>query len=161
MSNPMTTHKFQATLERPDMKGTWTYITVPFSVEDAFGSKARLPVRAGVNNVEFRSSLLPQGSGVHILVVNKHIREQAGMDAGDSACVEIGLDTEQRVVELPDELRDALDADGKAQCAFDALSYSHKKEYADYISEAKRPQTRERRAARSVQMLTEGKRLKS
>ena len=83
------------------------------------------------------------------------------MDVGDTASFEVALDTEPRVVEVPDELRRALQANDDARNAFDRLSYSHQKEYADFVSEAKRPTTRERRAARSVEMLTEGRRLKS
>ena len=158
----MTTHRFDAELERPDMRGEWTFfIRVPFSVEETFGIRARVAVRGSVNGVEFRSSLMPQGSGTHILVVNKELRDKAGVDVGDTASFEIALDTEPRVVEVPDELRSALDANGEALAAFSKLSYSHQKEYADFVSEAKRPATRERRSARSVEMLTEGRRLKS
>ena len=157
----MTKHKFDAVLERPDMRGEWTFIRVPFSVEDAFGTRARVAVRGSVNGVEFRTSLMPQGGGTPILVVNKELRDKTGVDVGDTATFEIALDTEPRVVEVPDELQCALDANEDARNAFDKLSYSHQKEYADFVSEAKRPATRERRAARSAQMLTEGRRLKS
>ena len=156
-----TIHKFEAVLERPDMKGAWTFIRVPFSVEEKFDTRARVSVRGSVNGVEFRSSLMPQGGGTHILVVNRELRDKAGVDVGDTASFEVALDTEPRVVEVPDELRRALQANHDARNAFDRLSYSHQKEYADFVSEAKRPTTRERRAARSVEMLTEGHRLKS
>ena len=104
---------------------------------------------------------MPQGSGTHILVVNRELRDKAGVIVGDTASFELALDTEPRVVEVPEELQRALQADEDARAAFDKLPYSHQKEYADIVSEAKRPATRERRAARSVQMLTEGRRLKS
>ena len=157
----MSAHRFEAVLERPDMRGAWTFIRVPFSVEEEFGTRARVAVRGSVNGVEFRSSLMPQGGGTHILVVNKQLRDKAGVDVGDTASFKVALDTEPRVVEVPDELRRALQANDDARNAFDRLSYSHQKEYADFVSEAKRPTTRERRAARSVEMLTEGRRLKS
>ena len=157
----MTTHRFEAVLERPDIRGAWTFIRVPFNVEEAFGTRARVAVRGSVNGVEFRSSLMPQGGGTHILVVNKQLRGKAGADVGDTASFEIALDTEPRVVEVPDELQCALDANEDARNAFDKLSYSHQKEYAEFVSEAKRATTRERRADRSVEMLTEGRRLKS
>ena len=157
----MTTHRFKATLERPDIRGAWTFISVPFSVEEKFGARSRVAVKGSVNGVEFRSSLMPQGSGTHILVVNKQLRDKAKVEVGDTASFELALDTEPRVAEVPDELRRALDANDDARNAFDKLSYSHQKEYVDFVSEAKRPATRERRAARAVQMLTEGRRLKS
>ena len=157
----MTKHKFDAVLERPDMRGARTFIRVPFSVEETFGTRARVAVRGSVNGVEFRKSLMPHGAGTHTLVVNKELRDKAGVDVGDTATFEIALDTEPRVVEVPDELQCALDANEDARNAFDKLPYSHQKEYAAFVSEAKRPATRERRADRSAQMLTEGRRLKS
>ena len=157
----MTVHRFKATLERPDIRGAWTFIRVPFNVEEPFGTRSRVAVKGSVNGVEFRSSLMPQGGGTHILVVNRELRDKAGVIVGDTASFELALDTEPRVVEVPEELQRALQADEDARAAFDKLPYSHQKEYADFVSEAKRPATRERRAARSVQMLTEGRRLKS
>ena len=78
----MTTHRFKATLERLDIRGAWTFISVPFSVEEKFGTRSRVAVKGSVNGVEFRSSLMPQGGGTHILVVNKQLRDKAGVEVG-------------------------------------------------------------------------------
>lgn len=153
-------HEFSAELTRPDLKGAWTFAPVPPAVSDAFGAKGRVPVTAAVNGVAFRTSLLPQGGGTHIIVVNKNIREQAGVDAGDRALVRVERDDQPRTVAAPPELRIALDAAPDARASYDALSYSRKKEYADYVAEAKRPQTRQRRAAKVAETLAAGKRLK-
>lgn len=51
----------------------------------------------------------------------------------------------------------ALRKNKKAQAAFDAFSYSHKKEYLEWITEAKRAETREKRIATTIQWLAEGK----
>jgi len=63
-------------------------------------------------------------------------------------------------VEVPEELQAALKKNTAARRAFEALSYSHQREYAEHVREAKRPETRQARAAKSLVMLTEGKRLK-
>jgi hypothetical protein len=70
----MPRHKFTSTLERPDAGGAWTFICVPLNIEDVFGTRARVAVKGDINGTAFRSSLLPQRDGVHILVVNKSIR---------------------------------------------------------------------------------------
>ena len=85
---------------------------MPFSVDEAFGTRSRVAVKGSVNGVEFRSSLMPQGSGTHILVVNRELRDKAGVIVGDTASFELALDTEPRVVEVPEELQRALQADG-------------------------------------------------
>jgi uncharacterized protein YdeI (YjbR/CyaY-like superfamily) len=51
---------------------------------------------------------------------------------------------------VPEELAVALDAHSEARARFDALSTSHRHQYIRWVAEAKRPETRERRAAQSV-----------
>ena len=155
----MSAYTFEAMLERPEMRGAWTYVTAPFSVAEEFGVKGRLPVTGTVNGVPFRSSLLPQKGGVHILVVNKDLREGAGVGPGDTARFVLEPDSEPREVELPEELAAALRASQPAADIFARLSYSHQKEYADHITEAKRPETRVRRAANAVNLLLEAEAL--
>lgn len=151
----MPDYRFEATLERPDLRGAWTFIRAPFSVEREFGVKGRVPVKGTINGIPYRSSLLPQGGGEHILVVNKELRERAGVTAGDTASFVLERDDGPREVELPEELAQVLDANAAAQGIFARLSFSHQKEYADYVGEAKRPETRQRRAANAVDLLLE------
>lgn len=149
----MPDYQFEAILERPDMRGAWTFIRAPFSVEREFGVKGRVAVKGTINGVPYRSSLLPQGGGEHILVVNKELRDRAGVTAGDTASFVLEWDESPRTVELPAELSQALEANAAAQAVFARLSFSHQKEYADYIGEGKRPETRQRRAANAVDLL--------
>ena len=155
----MTVYRFEATLERPDLRGAWTFIRAPFSVAGELGVKGRIAVKGTINEIPFRSSLLPQGGGAHILVVNKALRDRAGVTAGDTARFVLESDTEPREAELPPELAQALQSRENAPAAFGRLSYSHQKEYADYVAEAKRPETRQRRAANAVDLLLEAEEL--
>ena len=157
-SNPQ--HRFSATLEGGSRPGTWTYVVVPFSVPGTFGTRGQVKVQAWVNRVFLRGSLMPKGDGSHYMIVNKSVREQAGVERGDTVTVVLGRDEAPRTVEVPEALRVALQADPAAQQFFKRLSYSHQKEYTDWLASAKRKETRLRRAAKAVVMLTEGKRLK-
>ena len=65
----MTGRQFSATLEKPDPIGGWTFLHVPVDEEEIFCTGARVAVKGSVNGAAFRSSLLPQGDGNHILVV--------------------------------------------------------------------------------------------
>ena len=153
-------HEFEAVLERPDATGSWTFLRVPFDVQEAFGSRARVAVKGSVNGVAVRSSLMPQGDGTHILVVNKSIRDQAGADVGDTVRVTLEQDTAPRTVTTPPDLKSALADAGVAPSAFEGMSYSHRKEYVEWIESAKRPETRARRVTRAVSMIRENRLLK-
>ena len=93
--------------------------------------------------------------GEFLLGLNRSVRAEAGVQAGDTVEVEIELDTAPREVALPDALADALSRDAAARAAFDALSYSHRKEYARWVEQAMRDQTRERRVAQTLARLRE------
>ena len=151
----MTTYKFEATLERPDMRGAWTFVRIPFSVAEEFGVKGQAPVKGTINGIPYENFLLPQGEGVHILVVKKEIRDKAGVTAGDVAEVVLERVTSPREVEVPPELAEALRSRPDAMAIFEKVSYSHRKAFCDHVAEGKKPDTRIRRAAKSVELLLE------
>ena len=149
----MSVYKFEAALERPDMRGAWTFVRIPFSVAEEFGVKGQVPVKGTINGIAYENFLLPQGEGVHILVVKKEIRDRAGVDAGDVAEVTLERESGPRTVEVPTELAEALKSQPGALQIFDGLSYSHRKAYCDHVGQAKRADTRVRRASRCVELL--------
>jgi hypothetical protein len=114
----------------------------------------RFPVAAAVNGYTWRTSVARMG-GEFLLGLNRAVRLEAGVQAGDTVEVEIELDTAPREVVVPDALAGALAHDVAARAAFEALSYSHRKEYARWIDEAKRDETRERRLAKTLAKLRE------
>jgi hypothetical protein len=116
----------------------------------------RFPVVATVNGHTWRTSVARMG-GEFLVGLNREVREAAGVQAGDRVEVELALDTAPREVEVPDALAAALDGDPEARAAFDRLAYTHRKEYARWVDEAKRDETRQRRVVQALQMLREGK----
>jgi uncharacterized protein YdeI (YjbR/CyaY-like superfamily) len=80
-----------------------------------------------------------------------------GVDAGDTVTVHLELDTEQRLVQVPPELADALAGDPEASAAFERLAYTHRKEFARWVAEAKKEDTRLGRAAQALEMLRAGR----
>ena len=149
--------KFQARLMSKGPKGAWTYLPIPFDVQKVFGSKARVSVSGTINGFPFRNSLMPEGDGTHSMMVGKQLQVGADARAGDLVQVSLQLDTLERQVVVPEELQAALHSQRSTAAFFDSLSYSQKKEYADWISEAKQEATRTSRAAKAVQMLAAGK----
>lgn len=116
----------------------------------------RFPVQVTVNGYMWRGSVARMG-GEFLVGLNKAVRSAAGVEAGDEVKVELALDSEERTVEVPEALATALAGDAKAKAGFDGLSYTHRKEYARWIDEAKKPETRERRVTRALELLREGK----
>jgi antitoxin component of MazEF toxin-antitoxin module len=116
----------------------------------------RFPVVASVNGYSWRTTVTRMG-GEFLVSLNRAVREEAGVQAGDTVEVKLELDTAPREVEVPKPLADALATDADARAAFDRLAYTHRKEYARWIDEAKRDETRERRLGQALQMLREGK----
>jgi len=138
--------EFRATIVAADRGGA--FVVVPAAVVDALGRGGRIPVRATFDGVEYRGSIASMG-GEKVLGVLKAIRDQLGKGPGDDVTVTLVRDEAPRTVRVPDDLRAALDAAGR-RAAFDALPYSHQREYVEWIAEAKRADTRARRVAKTV-----------
>jgi hypothetical protein len=113
-----------------------------------FGRKSRVPVVATINGYSYRSSLSPMG-GCHILPVNGDVRAGARVGGGDRVKLALREDTEVRTVDVPDDLAEAL-ATAKLRAAFDAMAFTHRKEWVRAVQDAKRPETRAKRIADCV-----------
>ena len=129
-------------------------VEIPFDVRSEYGA-ARAKVIATVNGVKLRTTVMVYG-GKSFVGFRKEIREAAGIAIGDKVTVQLEPDREERAVEVPEELAAALSKDAKARAVFDALSFTHRREYAQWIVEAKRAETRERRVKQSLEMLRRG-----
>jgi hypothetical protein len=129
-------------------------LVVPLDAKALWG-EARPPVVCTVNGHEYRSRLMVYGGKTWLGLTNA-FRTQLRVADGDELEVEIERDDAPREVELPPELRQELDADDEARAAFEKLSFTHRREYAEWIAGAKRADTRERRIARALEMLRSG-----
>lgn len=133
---------------------TATGIPVPDDVVAALGHSKRPPVTITVNGHTYRTTAVRMG-GRFLVPLSAEHREAAGLAAGDDVSVEIALDRAPREVALPADLDAALDE--AARTAYDALSYSHRKEWVRWVEEAKKPETRATRIEKTVAGLREGK----
>lgn len=133
--------------------GVVAAITPPVDVPEIFGTRARVPIRGTINGFPFRSSLMPCG-GHHMMPVNKTLREGAGVKPGDTVDVVMERDVAERTVEAPPQLKKELAKNKKARDKWHTLSFTHKKEMAILIRDAKQEETRARRLAKIMQVLT-------
>ena len=147
-------HTFTATIQDPG--GGGAFVEIPFDVEAAFGSK-RPKVKAMIEGVPYRGTLVRMGSESHMLLILKEIREQIGKTFGDEVKVIIEADLEERMIEIPADLASEFKKDREAAAFFDKLSYTHKREYVTWITEAKKAETCQARILKTIQMLKQGK----
>ncbi len=131
-------------------------MALPAGAADVFGTRARFAVRATFNGVLYRGSTMPAGGGTFCLGVTRAVRSKAKADVGETVHVVVERDTGERTVDVPAELVTALRQAGLLD-RFEAMAYTHRREYAQWIGEAKKPETRARRAAKAVGMVGEGR----
>jgi len=149
-------HRFEARLTARGPKGGWVFLPIPFDVQTVFGTRSKVPVTGTVNGSSFRLSLQPEGDGTHVLAVSKELQTGANAKPGDLVQVILRRDESERTVEVPEDLELQLSRDSQAAAFFASLAYSCKKEYADWIASAKKPETRAARATKTVAMLRAG-----
>jgi hypothetical protein len=135
---------------------TTTGIQVPDEVVEALGSGRRPAVKVTVNGYTYRSTVASMG-GVSMISLSAEHRAATGLAGGDQVEVDLELDTTPRQVEVPPDLAAALDAEPAARRTFDTLSYSNKSWHVLQVTGAKTEETRQRRIARSVDVLREGR----
>ena len=148
-------HEFEGTLVKGgDAANASFFVEVPPQVVADFGKKGQVKVRVEVDGYVFRTSIAPYG-GKHLLGLRKEIREAIGKTDGDTIRVSMEIDSEARIVEVPDDFAQAMAAQASIRAGFDKLSFTHQKEYVEWITESKRAETRQRRIEKAIQMLQE------
>ncbi|HWN86686.1 MAG TPA: YdeI/OmpD-associated family protein [Vicinamibacterales bacterium] len=143
---------FTATIVR---HGPGAYFELPFDPKEAFG-KLRAPVKVTLNGFTFRTTIAAMG-GPPCIGLRASNREAAKVDDGDRVEVRLDLDTEERVVTPPPDLVKALKAVPGAWDRWRGLSFTHQREHAEAVEGAKKPETRTRRIANAVAMITAAK----
>lgn len=144
--------RFRATVELGGR--TATGIQVPDDVITALGSSKRPAVVITINGHSYRTTAVRMG-GRYLVPLSAENRTAAGVAAGQDVDVDIELDETPREVALPADLDAALD--DRARAAYEALSYTHRKEWVRWVEEAKKPETREARVRKTVVGLLAGK----
>lgn len=150
----MKTYKFKAKIEAAgDTGGACVYF--PHDVESEFGTRGRVPVKVKFDGVEYTGTMVKYGAPQHMLPILKAIREQIGKGPGDMVQVEVWKDEAERTIEIPAEFAALLKKE-KLLAGFEKLSFTHRKEYIRWITEAMKEETRQRRLTKAIEMLHAG-----
>lgn len=134
---------------------TATGLPVPAEVVAELDGGRQPKVQVTIGGHTYRSTIASRG-GQFLIPLSAENRVPAGVAAGDEVDVDIVLDAAPREVEVPADLASALATDPEAQRLFDRLSFTHRKEYVRWIEEAKKPETRQNRVAKTLERVKGG-----
>lgn len=127
-------------------------VDVPVEVSEWFGEGGHIPIEGLLDGSGIRGTLVPAGDGRHLLYLNKEMRHGIGIEVGDLVELVLWRDESSREVELPEDVRTALDGAGVLD-RFLSWAPSHQREYLVAIEDAKRPETRRRRIESTIEQL--------
>jgi len=133
-----------------------TGVEVPPEIVDALGGGRRPKVTAAIGDYTYRNSVAAM-NGTFMLSISAEVRNATGVAAGDIIEIDLVLDTEPRELPIPDDFVHALTLNPAAERFFNSLSYSLRRAHVDPIQSAKTPETRQRRIAKSITLLAQGK----
>ena len=102
--------------------------------------RTRINIDGGVGWIGFRKAMLAE----------------FGLSIGDRITIRLELDDQPREVEVPAELVAAFSSNPDAEATYQALSFTHRKEYARWVASGVKSETRENRAGKAVTMLRDG-----
>lgn len=148
---------FEATIEKAGGENMdAAYISIPFNVKEVYGTKGQVTIKAKFDGHPYQGSLANMGTGSHILIVTKDVRETIKKSIGDTVKVELEQDKSKREVIVPADLLDLLKQYQDALKFFEGLSYTNRKEYVGWIESAKKSATRQDRINRTLEKLLVG-----
>lgn len=161
MTNTASKIRFRATLFRPVTTAkavSWTFLTLPKTASAKLPSRGMTTVEGTINGFPFRATLEPDGQRSHWLKVSRKLREAAGAVAGDIVTLEIASTGKEPESGVPADLRKALATAPKARAVWSDITPTARRDWIQWITSAKRPETRARRIDQARSMLAAGKR---
>ncbi len=144
---------FTAVIQRSDTANGATYIHFPYDLKATYGVGNLVPFKATFDNrVTYRGSLAKMGGPDAMILLRKDVRGELGKDKGESVEVKIELDDKPRELPIADDMKTELEKFGLWK-QFETLAFTHRREYVQWIEEAKRPETRKKRIEKMCQMI--------
>lgn len=145
--------RFEARLERLRSRLNWIIVRIPFDAARAWGLRGQIKVKGEINGFAFRTSLFPTREGWHFLLINKRMQKGARAVEGSVARFQMELDSKERIVTIPDEVKSILSEDRSLRRWYDGLNYSTRSDLAKWTTEPKSAEARVRRAEQIAERL--------
>jgi hypothetical protein len=143
-------YSFTVRLERA-ARGGFFFVSIPLEVSEAVGKRGNVPVVALVDGVaEVRASMTPAGGGRHRLRLNATARELAGARLGAKVAVELSVDESPTPDAMSPDVAAAL-RDADVLVHFQEQPVGKQNHILQWIEKSARPETREKRIAKTVE----------
>jgi hypothetical protein len=149
----MDVYEFNAEIKKHDNMDA-AFIEFPYDTEKEFGTKGQIKVLATFDGYEYRGSLAKMGNYCHVLGLTQKTRNAIGKKPGDTVHVILKKDEEPRIIEIPEDLIKHFEVNKEARDFFDTLSYTNRKKYMQWITSAKKSETRNKRLKDTIYMLS-------
>jgi hypothetical protein len=149
--------RFKGKLKEGTPGGGGHLVEVPKKVVEGLGGKGRIPVRVTFDGVPYRGSIV-RYRGVTMIGVTKAVMAATGASVGDTLDVVAENDDAPREVDVPEDLAKALRRE-KLTRSWKELSFTRRREFAEWVGSAKRPETRARRLEQTIALISEGGKL--
>jgi len=154
--------RFKAKLFRPaesEKAGSWTFLVLPKNASAKLPSRGMTAIEGTINGFPFQAALEPDGQKSHWLKVDRKLSEAARAEAGDVVTLEIAPAAAEPEPEVPADLREALAAAGpKTRTVWSDITPIARRDWIQWMTSAKQPETRARRIKNACSMLAAGKR---
>lgn len=150
------TYTFQGVLET--LAGKWghSFVTVPYDVNTEFGTNGTVRIKGTLNGIPIDRALIPRGDGTHYIIVNTELRRLAGLRAGNKVAISFVRNTDPDQIDIPEELEAGFEIEPGARELFHAHKTGLKRSVVYWISSAKTPATREKRAVEMLRRIVAG-----
>lgn len=157
MERPAKIHRFTAPLEKKRGDMPFMYVEVPIDVEQEFGTRGRVRVLGTVNGHPVDRALMPQKSGMHVIILGGDIRRAAGIKReGEIVEVEFWKHPDPDKLQLPEELAETLDFLPEMKDAWDKLNPGMRRGMCYWVGSAKTTATRAKRVAELLRRFEAG-----
>lgn len=136
------------------------WIEFPYDLKELYGIGNLVPAVMSFDGIEYRGSIAKMGGNSPMLLIKRDILSRLDKKKGDQVAVSVTLDDQPREVIIPIELKECFKGSPEAKSIYKKLAYTHRKEYAQWVGNAKQVETRIRRANKAIQMIIANNRLK-
>lgn len=143
---------FKATIYKEGMNYV---VDVPDSCRSYFQKTGYIPVRGTIDGENYMGTLIPRKGNNYVIFVNWEVRTKINKTEFDDIEVAIDYDPESRELQIPEDVELILSEDNKILQTFLELSTSHRRELIQYVTEAKKTETRLKRIQRIENHLRE------
>ena len=160
MPNQSPLVSFRAKLLQPATPedAAWSFLLVPAGASAKLSTRGMISVEGTFAGQPLKAKLEPDGQGSHWLKVPRALREAAGAAVGDTVALAIAPVAEQPRPRVPADLRKAFAAKTDAHARWTDLTPVARRDWIEWITSAKKPETRTRRISSTCDMLVSGKR---